>query len=456
MKAKGKAPGVPPLFEHQKDDIEFELKNPVVFDTSDPGTGKTRTRLEVYSRRRSKGAKCLLVVAPKSLLRTAWEADCRRFTPWLKVSCAFAENRVKAFKQRADIYVTNHDAVKWLAKQDARFFDKFECLVVDESGAFKHHTSDRSKALNRIKKHFRYRVCMNGVPNPNTVTDVWNQVNILDDGKRLGESFYGFRAATQVPEQVGPRPEMRKWTDKPGAEQSVAGLLADITIRHVFEECHDIPENHSYVTPFALSMKGRAAYDEMRDTAVLRLQTGDITAINAASVVTKLLQVASGAVYDEVGNYHLVDEARYELVGELAEQRKHSVVFFLWKHQRDLLEKELAKRKLTFTLIDGSVTQRKRDEAVNYFQNGFYRVMLAHPQSAAHGLTLTRGTSTIWASPTYNLEHWLQGNRRIYRAGQTKKTETVNIVADDTIEERVYHVLTNKNAKVVDLLEVLR
>lgn len=446
---------IPPLFTHQKADVEFELKNEKVFDTSEPGTGKTRTRLEVFSKRRAKGGKCVLVISPKSLLRSAWEADAKTFTPWLKVSCAYAENRDKAFREKADLYVTNHDATKWLAKQDPQFFDKFDSLIVDESGAYKHHTSDRSKALTKIKKYFKYRVCMNGTPNPRSITDVWNQINILDDGERLGKSFFGFRNATQAPIQVGKLPHFVKWEDKAGSEAAVSSLIKDITIRHTLDECHDIPANHNYVVPFYMTQKLQKAYDEMEATAKLRLRDGEVNAVNAASVVTKLLQIASGAVYEDSEHYHLIDTARYELIGDLVEERKNSVVFFIWKHQKDMLIEELKKRKITYTLLDGSVTDRKKLANVQHFQAGFYRVVLAHPQSAAHGLTLTKGTSTIWASPTYNLEHWIQGNKRIHRAGQKEKTETVNLIAEGTIEEHVYNVLCMKKGKLIDMLEAL-
>jgi SNF2 family DNA or RNA helicase len=446
---------VPELFKHQKSDIAFELANKRVFDTSDPGTGKTRTRLEVYAKRRANGAKSLLVIAPKSILRSVWEQDCRKFTPWLKVSCAFAENREKAFAAQADIYVTNHDAVKWLAKQPPKFFDKFSCLVIDESGAFKHHTSDRSRAMNKIKKFFEYRTAMNGTPNPNTITDIWNQTFILDDGKTLGPSFYAFRAATQMPEQCGPKPNMVKWTDRPGAEAAVADLMKGMVIRNIFEECHDIPPNHNYVVPFELTTKLQKAYDQMEASAVAVLDKEVVTAVNAASVMTKMLQIASGAVYDDTGNYHMIDTARYELVAELVEQRKHTIVFFLWKHQKDLLIQEFEKRGITYVVVDGDTSDKKKHEAEQHYQAGFYRVLLAHPQSAAHGYTFTRGTTTIWPSPTYNLEHWLQGNRRIYRAGQKQKTETINIIAEGTIEERVHSVLCTKNAKMKDMLKAM-
>src|SRR5207344_1603575 len=109
-------------------------------------------------------------------------------------------------------------------------------------------------------------------------------------------------------------------------------------------------------------------------------------------------------------------------------------------------------RGISFCVIDGSVNDKERLQAVDYFQRGLYKVMFAHQASAAHGLTLTRGTSTIWASPTYNLEHYQQGLKRIYRAGQDRKTETIVIVAPGTIEERAWQALQNKRLQMSDLL----
>lgn len=451
----GILPDVPALFAHQAEGAAFEEAHPRLCDFSDPGTGKTRTRLEAFSRRRAKGGGRMLVLAPKSLLHSAWFADARRYTPWLTVSCAYSHNRQRAFEREADIYVTNHDAAKWLAKQPDAFFARFTDLVIDESGAFKHHTSQRSKAIAKIKRHFKRRVVMNGSPNTNSILDVWHQANIVDDGERLGKSFYAFRQAVCAPQQVGPQVNMVKWIDRPGAIEAVAAKLGDITLRYKLRDCLDIPDNFKYVVPFEMSAAHRAKYDEMEATAVLQLKSGVIDAVNAAAVVTKLLQIASGAVYDADGKYHVLDPDRYELVMDLAEERRHVVVFFNWVHQRDLLIAEAERRGMTYALIDGSVSSTKRREVVPQFQAGMYRVMFAHPASAAHGLTLTKGTRTIWASPTYNLEYWIQGNHRIDRAGQTEKTETANIIAESSIEGHVYRVLSEKNVNLADMLGYL-
>lgn len=444
---------------------------PRVLDASDPGTGKTRVQIELFAARRATGGGAALVIAPKSLLRSAWEDDFKKFAPHINVSVAPADKREAAFNVPADVYVTNTDAVNWLAKQDAKFFKRFDTLIIDELSAFKHHTSGRSKAINKIKKHFKHRYGLTGTPNSNTITDIWHQMFILDDGQRLGKSFYQFRNSTQTPEQIGPRANMLKWTDKPGAEIAVGGMIQDMVVRHKFEECIDIPANHEYSVPYHMSPKQAKAYQQMEKNAIALLDSGRIvSSVNAAGVMTKLLQIASGATYSEEGTgntllqtkamdalgYAPIDSGRYELVADLAEQRDHSVLFFNWAHQRDLLVKEFEKRGITYAVIDGSTADKQRKEAVDLFQQGFYRVLLAHPQSAAHGLTLTKGTATIWASPTYNLEHWLQGNRRIYRAGQTQKTETIVVLAPGTVEDKVFQKLSDKNVRQSNMLSFLQ
>lgn len=446
-------------FAHQLVSIKHNDKTPIVFDTSDPGSGKTFVRIAGFAKRRKRGGGCLLVLAPRSLLRNVWVNDFRKFAPHLKVVVADAANREKAFNEDADVYVTNVDAVKWLKMQKKHFFAKFSEFVVDESTAYKHHTSQRSKAAASIAKHFKYRCCMTGTPNGNSITDVWHQVYILDEGARLGSSFYKFRDTVCEPRQVSRHnPNAVQWTDREGAEEAVFGLLSDIVVRHKFEDCVDIPPNHQYSLEYELPPKQMQAYLELEETQLLTTIAGrlgaKITAINAAAVATKLLQVASGAVYDGSGGYALIDTARYEMVLDLVEQRAHSLVFFLWNHQRDLLIAEAEKRKVTYAVIDGSTTDRTREEIVKGYQAGIYQTLFAHPKSAAHGLTLTRGTATIWSSPTYDLEIFKQGSKRQHRMGQTQKTETIVLIAKDTIEQKVYDHMLTKDARMTNLLDL--
>lgn len=469
------------LFAHQKESVKRLAASPIIFDTSDAGTGKTLPEVVDFAARRRKKGKCLLVLATKSLLTSAWQAEFRKFAPDMKVSVAYAENRGKAFAEPVDVYITNHDAAVWLAQQPAAFFTKFDSIVVDESTAFKHHTSQRSKALAKIIKYFKYRRLLTGTPNTNGVCDLWHQVYLLDDGKRLSKSFFAFRKAAcesvrttaapvyvvdkdknGIPRRgVDGKPLMKlitpvTWVDRPSIEMTIAALIRDITIRNKFEDCVDIPANHMYARSFSLSKAHMKAYETMRDEKILQLKRSTITAVNAAVVAGKLLQITSGAVYNDDEDYSLIASERYEMILDLVEERSHSIVFFNWSHQRNELIRLATKRGLTFAVYDGTTSSRDRTALVTDYQAGKYQVLFAHPQSAGHGLTLTRGSATIWASPTYNLEHFLQGCKRIHRIGQTQRTETIMIIAEGTLEEMVWQALQDKNVKLVDLLENLK
>ena len=127
---------------------------------------------------------------------------------------------------------------------------------------------------------------------------------------------------------------------------------------------------------------------------------------------------------------------------------------FQWKHQRDALVAEADKRGLTFAVLDGNTTDKERADIVARFQLGQYRTIFGHPKTVAHGYTLTKGTATIWASPTYDLEQFKQGSKRMHRIGQTQKTETIIIVAKGTIDEKVLELMEGKNVRMTNLLSL--
>jgi SNF2 family DNA or RNA helicase len=426
-----------------------------LFDCSDPGTGKTRVQIEAISKR---GAKSL-ILAPKTLLESAWGYDIRKYAPHLFYTCAYARNREQAFDTDMQVYITNTDAVNWLAKKPRAWFRKTfgddAMLIIDESTAFKHRTSLRSKAIARIAPYFKYRSGLTGTPNPNSVTELWHQVKLLDDGVRLGHSFFGFRAQCCTPEQVGPSANHIKWYDKAGIEEVVGYMLKDIVVRHRFDDVMNIPENYMRKIEFKLGNRTREIYQELEDFAYVQLMEQDnITAVNAAVLRNKLLQIASGAVYTEAG-YKVLDPQRYDLVMDLVEERDHSIVFFNWAHQRDQLIKVAEKRGISYGLIDGTVSDAKRTAVVESFQAGLLQTVLLHPQTGAHGLTLTRGRATIWCSPVYQADFLVQGKHRIVRGGQDKKTETILICAEDTVEDLVYERVGDKTTRMSNFLEII-
>jgi len=304
---------IPPYYENQEETLDLLGKQDRVLDFSDPGTGKTRPALGAYIRRLNTHGKRCLVLATKSILQSAWGDDIDKFFPGTHYDIAYANNRKKLLLESgAEIIITNHDAVRQLvgpkAIVPAKFWKDFDTVIVDESTAFKNHQSQRSKALYKIARSMEFRECMTGTPNPKSVLDVWHQAKIVDDGERLGVQYWKFRSAVCEPVQVGPDRHMIEWRDKEGAEYAVFDLLEDITIRHKFEDCQDIPPNKITEYCIELPQKSRRAYNDMMTIAMAMMSDGKIlTAVNAASVHQKLMQMASGAVYGP-GGYSVLDD----------------------------------------------------------------------------------------------------------------------------------------------------
>lgn len=442
-------------FKHQEQSLAFLAPRDYVFDMSEPGTGKTAVHLWDFERKHKLTRKAGLVLAPRSLLTAAWAEDAKRFTPNLRVSVAYASNRVKAFETEADLYITNHDAAKWLDDQPVSFFRRFGHLKVDESTAYKNKDSQRSKAANRIRGLFETCDVLCGTPSPNGVLDIWHQAYLLDRGKRLGSTYFGFRNA--VCDAVAKDDDGRyvEWVVKEGAEDAIAARLADISIRHRLRDVVELPEQIFRMVKYDLAPKHRAIYQKMERDSVVHLDDTSILAVNGAVLWGKLLQIASGSVYG-VDDTALVDDERYHVVMELANARRHSIVVFQWGHQREKLKEIAEKNDISYAVIDGDTSDKERARIVKAFQDGWYRVLFGHPQSMAHGLTLTRGEAVIWASPTINLEWWEQANRRILRIGQDKRTETIVVTARDTRDEDAYERCMGKQMSSAEFLHRIK
>lgn len=436
---------------HQRQSADLKLKEGLVFDMSDPGTGKTAAHLLAYTER--KNPRRLLIVATRTLMRSAWGSDITRFFPFLGVTYADAGSREAAFKSRSDVVIINTDGVKQV---DEKWLADFDDLIVDESSYFKHASAQRAKAMARIAKRIPNRSLLSATPNPVSVTELWHQAFILDRGQRLGTSFTKFRYATQYPEQCGPSANHIKWIDKPEAELAAYSLLKDISIRHKFEDVMTgVPPTHKTVYEFELGAKAKKAYITLERDSLLATEGKVITGVHKAAVRQKLLQVCSGAAYSENGEYVVIDTARYELVADLMEERAHSIAFFLWRHQKEQMILELTKRGMTFAVIDGDTPDHRRAEIVNEFQAGQYQTLLLHPRTGAHGLTLTAADTCFIISPIIEADLMEQGIRRIYRGGQDKVTNIVYICAKGTVEELVYGNTQAKDERMKSFLNLI-
>lgn len=430
--------------------------------TSDAGTGKTRCVLDYFAETlaawqhdRVGPRPRLIVFAPLTILQAAWGADIEEWQPDLTYSVAYSTNRLKAFQADTDIVLTNHDAVKQIVKDPkfAPYLTAFTHMCIDEFTAYKNKDSQRSKAMLQFSKQFNSKVLMSGTPDTNGILDMWHPMVILDGGQRLGKRFYAFREQVCTPKFNG---FANEWVPKDTATDTVAMAIADINIRFKLEDCVDMPERTERTMMVELSPKVMKAYKQLADTKMLLTEDGLLKAQHAGTLVRKLLQVCTGAAYDGEGNAISVHTERYDLVMDLIAEREASLVAFNYTHERDYLVEQADKLGFTYGVIDGETPMSVRTEIVAAMQAGKLRVVFGQPASMSHGLTLTRAKTIIWCSPTYNAEHYVQFNARIYRKGQDAKTEIIRIAAKNTWEPAVYQRLGGKVENMNALLELLK
>lgn len=444
-------------YKHQEETIKRLQYENRFFDASDMGIGKTFCQIADIDRMLDEDPEQkILILAPKSLLYSVWFEEFKKFTPHIAVSVATAptKKREEAFARHAQVYVTNVDAFKWLSEKPKSFWKGYSTIIIDESSAIKNNSA-RTKAALKIRRNFENRRCLSGTLTAGPLTDMFYQYLFLDDGKHLGTKFGQFQNQCMYFIQTGPQANMGKWHNKKGKEQVLAYILKDMTIRHLLEDVVDMPAKILQQYKFTPNTKIRKAYSEMKQLAQVQLKSGKVNAVNAASLTTKLLQIASGAVYDSEGKAHIVDPQRYDLTLDLVEENKHTVVFYNWTSQKEYMMKIAKSRKLAATFIDGSVPVKKRGEIVAEFQNGDYDVIFLQLKAASHGITLTKAFTTIWAGPSYLADYYQQANARIFRIGQKHRCVFVNIEAEGTLDGKVYKALNEKLTSMETLSNAL-
>ena len=214
-----------------------------------------------------------------------------------------AKARMAALESPADIYVVNRENIKWLVE----YFEKkhqpwpFDCCIIDELSSFKNYRSQRFRYLKKVRPFMKRVVGLTGTPASNGLLDLWGEVAIIDQGKRLGKFIGRYREAYFKPGDMNPYTGIvYNYVPLPGAEEAIYDKISDISVSMKSKDyLPDMPEcvtvNHSV----EMSPAERKLYDEFEAQMVLSLDGQSIDAANAAVLSGRLLEMANGAVYNE-------------------------------------------------------------------------------------------------------------------------------------------------------------
>lgn len=423
----------------------------------DMGLGKTAIALSAAEKllRDSFEVDCVLVIAPLLPAKETWPSELQKWDHLEGLTHSLiigsATERRSALNSAADIYIVNRENVSWLVQElhDRKIAWPFDMVIIDELSSFKSSKSQRWRELRKVRKYIKRIVGLTGTPAPNGLLDLWPEIYLLDQGQRLGRTVTGYKEKYFIPGRRGPSGIVYNWEPRDTAKDEIFNQLTDLCISMTTGDYVQLPDRFYIRQNTALGPKAMAQYKQLKRDLFLPLKNADIDAATAAILTNKLLQLASGAVYDDMKVAHLVHTAKLDKLDQLLEEANGQpvLVFYNYRHELD----NILSRHPEAVLV-------KTEGAVEKWNAGKIPLLLANPASAGHGLNLQFGGHIIiWFSPTWNLEFYQQANKRLHRRGQTEPVLIHNIVASGTIDERVYDIaLTNKEKLQNELIDLIK
>jgi len=441
-------PGFTP-FEHQKTTSEFLTTNRKAFCFNEQGTGKTASVIWAVDYLMALGlVKRVLVICPLSIMKSAWQNDLFKFAIHRTVSIAYgaARKRKEIVNAGAEFVIINFDGVGIVKKEIIA--GRFDLIVVDEASAYKNAQTERWKDLRDLTKVIKGLWMLTGTPAAQSPVDAYGLAKLVNP-KGVSPFFGQFRDTVMM------KLTMYKWIPKPTAQLIVHKALQP-AIRFEKADCLDLPpvtfvERDAPLTPQQLKF-----YNILKKQMLIEAAGEEVSAVNAAVQINKLLQIAGGAVYTDTGEVVEFDvSSRLNVVQEVIEESSHKVLVFVpFTHTIELLEKHLQKHNITCDVINGSVPVNRRSDIVKQFQEQPEpKVLIIQPKAASHGLTLTAANTIVWYAPCTSVETYLQANARIDRPGQVNNMTVVHIKGSP-IEAKMYTMLQgniNNHQKVIDL-----
>ena len=448
---KYKWPGLFKPFDHQKETAAFLTLNPRAYCLNDMGTGKTASVAWAADYLMTLGVvKRVLIVCPLSIVDCAWRADLFKTLMHRRVDIAHgsSEKRRKVIASDAEFVIINYDGIEIVHQELLQ--GGFDLIVCDEASALKNPQTKRWKLMNQLLRQQTWLWLLTGTPAAQSPDEAYGLAKLVNP--QSVPRFYGaFR------DQVMLKITQFKYIPRPNARDIVHKTLQP-AIRYTKEECLDLPEMTYVDREIPLSSQQAKYYDKLRKQLLVQAAGEEISAVNAAVEMNKLLQISSGAVYSDTGEVVEFDcTNRLNELKEIIEQSSHkTLVFANFTHGISTIQSFLSKHDIPNDSIHGGVSLSKRSALIEKFQKtDSPQVLVIQPQAASHGITLHAANTIVWWSPIPSLEFYLQANARVHRAGQKNPCTVVHLMGSG-VEKQMYKRLQNKKEDQASLLAMYK
>lgn len=451
---------------HQGVGLVFGLPSERVAYWYDIGTGKSLLGSYLAM---LWGCSRILVVCPPSVVRT-WQQEVKKHTdmPAYMLRGPKSKRRAILDKHVDGVFVVNYEGllVLWskrvgkgkgrmvrLVDADRVAADVFDCIVFDESHHLSNPETMRWQVAHALAVLAPNVVMLTGSPYRKSLLDLWGQYAILDQGKTLGSDFHEFRSKYFVQRKD---PYVR-YVQRQGASKAILERVAPTTLRFDLKECFELPPVVRQRRYVSLSEEQERLTEALLEGMEPEIQRGGISVANIFARAHKLAQIVGGAIKTRDGWRYLTDVPKLTEMTDILEEvgREQVIVYHRYVGEGKLIESHLDQAGISHASLRGEVQNKQKQ--IDRFVKGEARVLVAHPKSGGEGLNLQQCRVVTRYSQMYDgAVTRPQTEGRVYRLGQKRTCLFLDLIAEGSIDERIYDKALNRNQMAKAVLNFVR
>ena len=451
-------------YEHQLKALEVSWNKETYAYFMELGTGKTKVLIDnmsmLYDKGKIDGA---LIVAPKGVIGTwhkqeipAHLAEHVEFKAvlWQSAINEKQQNKLDTlFETDHKLHILIMNVEAFSTPKGSRFAEKFihshqTLMVIDESTTIKNPKAKRTKSIVGLSRQSKYRRILTGSPVTKNPLDLYTQCYFLDPYHLGFESYYAFRTRYADMRTANFGGRSVQIVHKFRNLEELSEKLKPFSYRVLKEDCLDLPPKTFMKRIIELTPEQKKVYKQMKQEALAMFNGKIVTTATALTQLMRLQQITCGHFTADDESIHPIKNNRMQELLNVLEEIEGKVV--IWAHYKfdvraiysTLLREYGAGSVVTFY---GDTPQDKRQPNIDKFQKDKKcRFFVGTPQTGGYGITLTAASNMIYYSNGYDLEKRLQSQDRIHRIGQKRNVTYIDILAEDTVDEKIVKALRKK------------
>jgi len=321
-------------------------------------------------------------------------------------------------------------------------------MAIDESTTIKTPTARRTKNIIKIGLDAKYKRIMTGSPITKNPLDLYTQCEFLDPWLLDFASYYAFRNRYAEMKTMHIRGRSIQVVDKFQNLGELSDIVKEFSYRVLKEDCLDLPPKVFIKRHISLTSDQKKVYEQMKEQAIAHLNGKVTTTMTVLTQLMRLHQITCGYVTADDGTTQQVESNRLNELMSILEDTDGKVIIWA-NYQMSVSEIMQALTKKyganSFVHYYGLTPQEDRQDYIRKFQNDpECRFIIGTPQTGGYGITLTEANTVIYYSNGYDLEKRLQSEDRAHRIGQKKTVTYIDLICEDTIDEKIVKALRNK------------